>query len=72
VRWIGRTTSSPSNRWLELDTSDRTFRYTGQDCQQVWNKVYEIVDAICLRDQQYYGNVELRQMLLKGQISGRR
>ncbi len=68
MRPIGRTTASPSNRWLESNTSDSTLRRTGQHCQQVWNKFYEIVDAISLRDHQYYRNVEFRQMLLKGQI----
>lgn len=68
MRLIGLTTAAASNRWLESDTSDRTFRCTGQNFQEVWNELYEIVDAICLRDQQYYGNVEFRQMLLKGEI----
>lgn len=40
----------------------------GQNFQQIWNKFYEIVDSVCLRNHQYNCNVEFRQMLLKGEI----
>lgn len=68
MRPFGRTTASPSNRWLEPDPSDGTFCCIGQNSEQVRNKFYEIVDSVCLRDHQYNCNVEFRQMLLKGKI----